>query len=163
MSRRALTLTLAPAGAGLQLAVRAGAEGCLRLDLAPVLRGEPGPPGAAGSELLQLTAAVALSGHRVIAQDGDGHAIYADSGDGSALVALGVSEHAAASGGPVTVRQCGALAWPAGGLTPGAPVFLGAAGQVSHLPPVTGFVRQVAVALSANRIQVGIGPAFDQE
>jgi hypothetical protein len=163
MSRQALTLTLAPAGGGLQLVVRAGAGGCLRLDFAPVLRGEPGPPGASGSEALQLPAAVALSGHRVIAQDGDGLAIYADGANLSALAALGFSEHAVAPGGLVTVRQFGALSWPAGGLTPGAPLFLAAAGAVSHLPPATGYVRQVAVALSANRIQVGIGPAFDQE
>lgn len=47
MSRRALTLTLQPAGGGLSLGLQA-ASGCLQLDFAPVLRGPPGPPGPPG-------------------------------------------------------------------------------------------------------------------
>lgn len=155
-----LALTLRPRSAALSLAARP----CdLRFEFAPVLRGDPGPPGPSGTEVLMLTAAGALSGHRVIAQDAAGNARYAEPDDASALAVIGISEHAVAAGEPLAVRQFGALVWPAAGLVAGAPLFLTAGGLVSHSPPASGYVRQVGVALDGNLVQVGIGPAFNQE
>ena len=127
----------------------------------PGPRGADGPPGS--SDLLQITAGAVLSGHRVAAQDAAGRAIYADSGADTARAVIGITEHASSDGQPVTVRQFGAMVWPAGGLTPDAPLFLGADGNLTHTPPAAGWVRQIAVALATDRIQVGIGPAFRQE
>lgn len=123
-------------------------------------QGPRGPVGSSGAESVSITAAVALSGHRAIALDAAGDAIYADASDATAFRAIGVSTGAAILGNTVTVRQLGAMDWPAGGLTPGVPLYLGAAGALSHTPPVTGYVRQIAVALDTNRIQVAVGPIY---
>lgn len=126
-------------------------------------RGATGAAGASGGETLTITAAAALSGHRAIALNAAGDAIYADASDSTAFRALGVSTGAAILGDPLTVRQLGAMEWPAGGLTPDVPLYLGASGALSHTPPATGYVRQIAVALDTNRIQVGLGPLIKQE
>lgn len=126
-------------------------------------QGPRGPVGSSGSELNALIAAVALSGHRTIAINADGQGIYADSSSASVYSAIGISVGAASGGAEITVRQSGALDWPAGGLTPGVPLFLGADGYISHTPPATGYVRQIAVALDTNRIHVGLGPVIQQE
>lgn len=122
-------------------------------------RGLQGVPGADG-DAPQLVAASALSGHRAIAVDANGHAIYADQGEASAQTVYGISTGAAESGASVTLQRSGPMEWPAGGLTPDLPLYLGSAGLLTQIPPTTGWLRQIAVATAAARIVIEIGPAY---
>ena len=122
-------------------------------------RGLQGIPGAAG-DAPQLTAAMALSGHRAIAVDASGNAIYADQTDARAHTVYGVSTGAAEAGTQVTLQRDGPMDWPAAGLTPDVPLFLGTDGALTQVAPITGWARQIAVAVAADRIVVSIGPAY---
>lgn len=121
--------------------------------------GPPGPVGPGGSELIEVIAAVPLSGHRVIALDADGRGIYASQSHESALSVIGISESAAASGDTVRVRQFGVMAWPAGGLSSGS-LWIGEGGVLTQIPPTGGWLRQMGVALSASRVFVSMGEAY---
>ena len=125
-------------------------------------QGPPGPPGPIGpaGDAPAVVVAVPVSGHRVLASDASGFAIYADQTDNSALAIVGFSTQAASAWDTCVIQRSGALAWPAGGLTPEAPLFLTTEGMVSHTPPASGWVRQVAVAVAADMIHVDIGPIY---
>lgn len=110
---------------------------------------------------LTVTAGATVSGHRAIALNLEGQGIYADASDATALAVSGISTGAALLGDPVTVQHSGHLAWPAGGLTPGVPLFLGATGLLTQVVPTTGWLRQVAMAIDASSVLVDIGPAID--
>ena len=131
----------------------------LVLELQAAARGPAGPRGPAG-DAASVVAASILSGHRVIATNDQGLGILAQPGDASALSVQGVSTQAAIEGGDVLLQRYGPLDWPAGGLTPGAPLFLATDGHLSLTPPSTGWIRQIAVALSDTRINIDIGPAY---
>lgn len=109
---------------------------------------------------LTVLAAISISGHRAIAADADGQAIYADQADETALAVLGLSTQAATTGDPLIVVAQGPLDWPAGGLTPDAPLFLGASGTLTHTAPTSGWVRQIAQAVDTDRLIISIGPAY---
>jgi hypothetical protein len=120
------------------------------------VQGPPGPQGGA----VALVAAGTLSGHRVLAANGDGQAIYAQHTDDTALIVQGISPQAGVAGDALPVLRSGLLAWPAGGLTAGAPLFLTTDGQLSHTPPATGWIRQIAVAVDSDTISIDIAPAW---
>lgn len=147
------TVTLVADTAPVQVQVDVGV-------LAPVVvsaalqgaRGPAGPPGDA----LQVVAAEPLSGHRVIAAGG----VYAGGTDATALAVLGLSTGAAAVGDAATLQRSGEMDWPAGGLTPDLPLYLASAGQLTQAAPTLGWLRQIAVAIAADRIVIDIGPAY---
>jgi hypothetical protein len=121
---------------------------------------QQGPPGPAGTVLV-IRAAETMSGHRVIMTNSSGEAGYADCRDTTAFAATGFLAGAVTAGGLCDVVLPGqSLDWPAGGLTPLLPVYLAENGLVSQVPPVTGWIRQVAVALSATLVLVDIGPVY---
>jgi len=122
--------------------------------------GPPGPAGPGGSEVLVRAASGAIGGHRVVALTSDDTVVYASSADNTGYRVVGVSTGAAVDGADVTVQQVGLVAWPSSAFTTGLPVYLTTDGLVSHTPPATGIVRQVGIALAANKLQVAIGPAF---
>lgn len=126
------------------------------------LQGPPGPTGPIGpsGDAFVLTAASTLSGHRALAINGDGQAIYAQHTDATALAVQGLSAQSGIVGEDLVVSQSGPLAWPAGDLTPGLPLFLTTDGQLAHTPPTTGWLRQIAVAVDADTISIDIGPAI---
>ena len=121
--------------------------------------GPPGPPGPAG-DASTLIAATTLSGHRVLAVNGDGQAIYAQHTDATALAVQGLSTQSGTAGDELVILKSGPVPWPAGGLTPGLPLFLTTDGQLSHTPPASGWIRQIAVAIDADTISIDIGPAW---
>jgi hypothetical protein len=138
-------------------------EDTSRVVLAGAAQGPAGPQGAVGpggSETLTRTAGEALGGERVVALNADDEAVYASSADATALRVVGFTTAAVSSGADTTVRQFGVLSWPAANLTPDAPVYLTTNGQVSHTPPASGYIRQVGIALAADKLQVAIGPVF---
>ena len=126
-----------------------------------------GPPvwqrinaGAASGGKRELIASAALSGHQVIAADGNGQAAYASADDlADVLRVVGVSTHAAALGASILVETNDVLEHGAWAWTPGDVVFLGINGAiVSAVPPGAAFSQVVGRALSATRILVGIQP-----
>ena len=122
-------------------------------------QGPPGPPGPAG-DATTLIAATTLSGHRVFAVNGDGEAVYAQHTDATALAVQGLSTQSGTAGDELVILKSGAVAWPVDGLTPGLPLFLTTDGQLSHTPPTSGWIRQIAVAIDADTISIDIGPAW---
>jgi hypothetical protein len=121
--------------------------------------GSPGPQGPPG-DASTLIAAQTLSGHCVLAANGDGQAIYAQHTDSTALAVQGLSTQSGITGDELVILKSGPVAWPAGGLTAGLPLFLTTDGQLSHTPPTSGWIRQIAVAIDADTISIDIGPAW---
>ena len=126
------------------------------------LQGPPGPPGPIGppGDASVLTASTTLSGHRVLAVNGEGQAIYASHTDSTALAVQGLSTQSGIAGDTLALTRSGALPWPAGGLTAGQPLFLTTDGLISHTPPTSGWIRQIAVAVDSDTISIDIGPAY---
>lgn len=125
-------------------------------------QGPPGPqgiPGPVGSQF-SVTAAVPLGGHRVIALNADRKGVYADQADVLATTVVGFSASAAVVGDGVMLVQSGPLEYPAGGLTPEQPVFLGSDGLITQTPPSSGWLLRVGTALATDYIAVDIGPAY---
>ncbi len=121
--------------------------------------GPPGPIGPAG-DAPSIIASTTLSGHRVLAANGDGQAIYAQHSDASALAVQGLSTQSGTVGDELVILKSGATPWPAGGLTAGSPLFLTTDGQINHIPPTSGWIRQIAVAIDSDTISIDIGPAY---
>lgn len=127
--------------------------------------GYQGPRGARGAtgpaaDIFTLTAAYPISGHRIIAVNGDGLAIYADSADASALAVQGFSANAALAGEDIEIRCLGSLDWPAANLTVDSPIFLASSGAVTQTAPTQGWSRQVGVATDVDSISINIGQAY---
>lgn len=125
-------------------------------------QGPPGPTGPKGppGDAPTLFCSYAISGHRVLSLRPDGKAIYADYRDESALSVQGVSMQAGAQDEEVLIKKYGPMAWPSGNLQPNMPLFLKDNGLISHTPPTSGWLRQVAVALDPDTISVDIGPIW---
>lgn len=125
----------------------------------PGPQGPPGPVGPAGGSALERPAATNLSGHRVVRQRPDGGVEYADPDDIASLATvLGVTTGAALSGAPATVIGSGPMTEPSWSWTPGATLYLGAAGALVETPPsAPSALLVVAVATSPTSILVRIG------
>lgn len=118
------------------------------------LRGPSGPAGPAGSPDIALTAGETLSGHRVVVA-GLGGVLYAQpSNVAHADAVVGITTGAAISGASVMVRGSGDMTEPSWSWTAGQPLFVIANGQLSHTPPISGWVQMFAVALTATRIKL---------
>ena len=126
------------------------------------MQGPPGPPGPIGpaGDTQTIIASTTLSGHRVLAANGDGQAIYAQHTDATALAVQGMSTQSGVQGDELVILKSGAMPWPAAGLTAGLPLFLTTDGQLSHTPPTSGWIRQIAVAIDTDTISIDIGPAW---
>ena len=120
--------------------------------------GPRGPQGLAGlaGVMQTIEAATSLSGHRAVTIGG----VYADYRSALALHLAGLIVSAALAGDEVAVVQSGFVEWPAAGLIPDLPLFLGVDGMLTQTPPLTGWLRQIAVAVSETTITVDIGPAY---
>lgn len=123
------------------------------------VKGDPGEGGVGGT--INLTAASILSGHRVITTDAHGDAIYADK-DTLAHVGkvLGISMNAAMAGALVAVKTFGEFSEPTWNWNAGEPLYLGANGVLTQTPPVTGFLLEVAFALTSTLIFISLKQPF---
>lgn len=118
--------------------------------------GPPGPPGPAGSGAagqvrLTALAAVALSGHRAVTPRPDGGLEYADNTTLAHLHApVWITLGAAVAGDEVEVLAYGTLAEPSWSWIPGTPLYLGASGVITQVPPAAPalFLAQIGVATS---------------
>lgn len=125
-------------------------------------QGVPGPQGPIGpaGDAPTVICATTLSGHRVLALNSEGKAVYANASDETALSVQGINLQAGITGEELVVIKYGAIEWPAGGLTTGDPLFLRENGIISHIPPTSGWLRQIAVALNSSMISIDIGPTW---
>ena len=128
-----------------------------------VVSGAQGPPGPRGepgaTDAIVLTAAQAVSARRAIKATGAALADYCScTTPGDAYVLAGVSDTQAPSGGPISVQLVGEMHDPSWSWTVGRPIYCGVAGALTQTEPATGFVRQIAVAVAADRILIHAQP-----
>lgn len=124
--------------------------------------GPPGPPGAGGVQTAALVAARDLSGHRVVVATPAG-ADYADpTNPDHAGAVLGITTGAALAGNLATIQAAGEMTEPSWAWTPGQPIYAGAGGQLVSAPPASGWVRVIAVAVTATRLLLVDQPPIHQ-
>ncbi len=110
----------------------------------------------ADKNIIKATAGPNLSGHRVV-YAASGAMNYADSNTQShATLAVGITTNAASSGAPVYVQTSGEMEEPSFTFTPNQPIYLGSNGALTQAVPTSGFILQVAVAMTATRIAISI-------
>jgi len=125
----------------------------------------PGAPtgGAPGQVLVTRTAAVTLSGHRVVTVRADGSVEYADNTTPAHRGApLWVTLGAAVVGAAVEVLVYGALVEPSWSWTPG-PLYLGVTGLITQAPPSGPgalFLAAIGYATSATSIFLDRSPSI---
>lgn len=108
-----------------------------------------------GEDLVKLTAADPLSGHRVATVNDDHQAIYADNTNIAHLHAiLGVTIGAAEAGALVSVCTHGPITESSWNWTPRYPIYLGASGVLTQTPPAGAFVVIVGWAMSKTKMMV---------
>lgn len=123
-------------------------------------QGPPGPPGApgqAGVSYVTFLASGPLGGHRAVRAAFARHAQYADNNDvtGAAAV-LGITLHAAEAEAAINVAASGEIVEPSWAWVVDAPIFVGAAGVMTQVPPASGFQLIVGVATSRTSMLVSI-------
>jgi hypothetical protein len=117
-------------------------------------RGAQGPPGPAGGAAFELVAGVTLSALVVVWEDHAGRAWPLDASDDEHIhLFAGVTLTAAAGGAKVTVQHSGPLDASGLNLLPG-PVWLGADGALTQVPPLAGFSFYLGSALSSSRLML---------
>lgn len=119
------------------------------------------PSASAGTSFsFDSTANGALSAETVVAIDAAGchNPDLTDAADVQKII--GVTSNAAASGASVTVLTVGTLVEAGWSWSPGPIYCAGSGGALTQTAPTTGAVVQVATAISATKIQVGIRPAI---
>lgn len=125
-----------------------------------VVVGTRGPAGTS-NPVLQAVAATSIGGQRVVLLNASGQVIYADNDDVSHADRVeGITTGAVAAGSGVTIRTAGEMTEPSWSWTPGARLFLSGAGFLSEVPPATGFVQQIAHAVTATKIIIRIHPSY---
>jgi hypothetical protein len=113
------------------------------------------PP--ASLDVRSLVAAAALGGHRAVYAAGGGTVDHASSANAAHLgKVVGITIGAATMGALAEVATSGEMTEPSFTFVPG-PVYFNSSGVLTQTPPVTGFLQQVAVAVSATKIIVGLG------
>lgn len=117
------------------------------------LQGPPGPPGPGTLLTVTATAGVLLSGHRAVVADDEGLLIYAD----RLLLEeidrpVWLTTRSWSVGDEATVVAYGTVDEPSWAFTPGLPLYLGLNGLLSQIPPITGFLLRLGVAVTATRI-----------
>ena len=121
-------------------------------------QGPPGPPGApgpAGGAALQRLAGETLSALRVVYElNGSVFLLEPDDEEHIELL-LGITITAAVTGSAVNVQLIGAIDDDAWSLIPG-PVWLGANGALTQIPPASGFDVRIGSAVSTSRVTINI-------
>ncbi|MEO5341106.1 MAG: hypothetical protein H7837_11430 [Magnetococcus sp. MYC-9] len=112
----------------------------------------PDSPGGSDHQVV-LQAGQALESHRAVLLDSAGCAVYADSRDVShAGRLLGVTTHAATADGLVTVHVIGEMLESSWSWEITRPVFLGPNGQLTQVPPSTGFMQVIGQPVTAHAL-----------
>lgn len=120
--------------------------------------GRQGPAGPPGDDpgLIVATAAIALSGHRVVTTDALGNLIYADASNIADLHGpFWLTERAISQNASDHVRAYGEVDEPSWSWTPDTPLYLGTSGVLTATVlthPTAEFLVELAVAITATRI-----------
>jgi hypothetical protein len=119
----------------------------------------PGPTDSARTVRgLWPLAAVDTSGHRVVYASGAGEAAVANSTDmASAGRVLGLTLAFASQGEPVEYVAQGEVEEPSFAWNSGEPIYFDNIGRLTQARPTSGYIQQVAVALTATKIAVQLG------
>ena len=123
------------------------------------IQGPPGPGGGGASSVIE-TANSNLSGGKVVQIVGSDLVDYADKDSPSVGNVLGITLNAALQGDSVSVQMVGEITEPTWSWTLGSPIFLGNTGQMTQVVPTSGYLMQVAVPVSATKVNVAILPAI---
>ena len=127
----------------------------LVLTLAPFYKGERGLPGAA----IEVTAIVAIGGHRVVIREGDSASYATNENLQHGMKVLGITENASDAGGTLSVIRSGKVSEPTWSFDVSKPVFLGVNGLLTQVPPTfpeAAFSLIVGFPLSATEIFVSL-------
>lgn len=128
-----------------------------------IARGPAGPqgePGPAGGSAVQRAAGATLSALRIV-YELDGEVFYLDPSDAAHVdLVLGITLSAAAQGQLVSVQGFGPVDDSSWSWSPG-PVWLGADGSLTQLPPAGGFDVLIGAAVSATRVNLNIQEPID--
>ncbi len=109
---------------------------------------------AGGSgNLINITATTDLGGHRVVTVHGE----YADCSQvNQAFSVAGVTLQAVAQGASVQVQSAGEITESSWNWIIGQPVYLGGSGQLTQIPPTSGFVMVLGVPVNATTLLIDI-------
>lgn len=122
-------------------------------------QGPEGPPGPAGGNVVQLQAVGVLGGHRVVRSvpGGIGYASANDPAHGDDVVGLTLQ---AGADEPINVQVAGEVVEPSWDWAPQEPIFLGADGMLTQVPPEepAAFVLVFGFATSPTSLMIRIEP-----
>lgn len=126
--------------------------------------GPPGPRGEPGGQMVQRTAATAISGHRVVMVNPGGTVGYASSAVlANAQRLIGITTHAAEAGAQVDIQVYGEVQEPSWSWDLNKPVYLGLDGaltQVTPSLPSSKFTVVVGFPIASDTLFVNIGLAI---
>ena len=112
----------------------------------------------AGEQNISGTAAVAIGAYRAVAFRADGKLEPASHDNPAHLGRVaGITAASTEAGALAKARVSGVLAFNGWNWSPGRPVYVGAGGGLTQMPPVTGFVQQIGVATGADALLAGLG------
>lgn len=134
------------------------------LELPPIIeilevgvQGPPGPPGQSGVGYVTYLAQGPLGGHRAVCAAFSLYVRYADHNSlPDATAVIGITLNAAADNDLINVATSGEIIEPSWSWAEGLPIFVGANGALTQVPPTSGFQLIVGVATSPTSILVGI-------
>lgn len=119
--------------------------------------GIDGASGAGGG--VNRTAAVNLSGHRVVVPNNFGQVIYADpTNPDHTNRPKWFTTGAWTAGDTATLTADGLVSEGSWSWTPGTPIYLGAGGLLTQTPPSSGFLQVVAEVVSSTTIDFNPHP-----
>ncbi|MEE8629068.1 hypothetical protein [Methylobacterium ajmalii] len=121
--------------------------------------GPPGRDGAAGVGFRLPVGPAALGGHWVVRGSPSGVVFASSDAVADAAQVLGVTAAAAVAGAPADIIRSGVMTETTWTWQPG-PLYLGLNGLMTQTAPSTGFVLQVATAISATTVVVEIDEPF---
>lgn len=125
-----------------------------QLVLKPKQKASPGVI-TPGEDITTVVAGQTLGGHRAIYVIGN-QAFYADYQSPFAVLTLGIITHAATEGEEVAVLTDGEITEPSWNWTPESVIYLGNNGMLTQVPPTTGALVELGIAVSAQRLFVRI-------
>lgn len=109
------------------------------------------------SDTVNYIAAEAIGGHRIVTVNELGKIIYADKDQSEHVYkVLGISKNAIEEGASGEIQSAGEMIEPSWNWTPNLPIYLGNNGLMTQTVITSGFILQIAFAVTATKIFVGI-------
>jgi hypothetical protein len=112
-----------------------------------------GPPGTGALVNTFVPAGQSLGGHRGVYIGADDKAWLADPLTAVSNPAIGITVSAALSGADVPIRTSGLVTEPSWNWIPG-PIYLGAAGVLTQMPPSSGAIVRMGISAGPDRMRV---------